>query len=130
MNIPENLKYSEDHEWLRLEGDEAYIGITDFAQNELGDIVFVEVETVEETLDKGDVFGTIEAVKTVSDLIMPVGGEILEFNEKLEDQPELINTDPYNEGWIIKIKVSDLSEMDDLMDAEAYKNLVETSWKI
>ena len=127
MNYPDNVKYSSDHEWIRVEGPEAFVGITDFAQSELGDIVFVEVETVEETLDKGDVFGTIEAVKTVSDLIMPVGGEILEFNGKLEDQPELINTDPYNEGWIIKIKVSDISELDDLMDAEAYKNLVETS---
>ncbi len=125
MNIPENLKYSEDHEWLRLEGDEAYIGITDFAQNELGDIVFVEVETVDETLDKGEVFGTVEAVKTVSDLILPAGGTIIEFNEALEDEPELINKDPYGDGWIIKIKLSDPSEVDELLDAAAYKALIE-----
>jgi len=125
MNIPENLKYSEDHEWLRLEGEEAYIGITDFAQNELGDIVFVEVETVDETLEKGEVFGTVEAVKTVSDLMLPVGGTILEFNEKLEDEPELINKDPYGEGWIVKIKVENPSEVDELLDHEGYKALIE-----
>ncbi len=125
MNIPENLKYSEDHEWLRLEGDEAYIGITDFAQNELGDIVFVEVETIDETLEKGEVFGTVEAVKTVSDLMLPVGGTVLEFNEKLEDEPELINKDPYGEGWIVKIKIEDPSEVDELLDHEGYKAIIE-----
>ena len=125
MNIPENLKYSKDHEWLRTEGDEAFVGITDFAQKELGDIVFVEVETVDETLEKEEVFGTIEAVKTVSDLLMPVSGEIVEFNEKLEDTPELINSDPYGEGWIIKIKISDTAEADEMLDAAAYKALIE-----
>ncbi len=125
MNIPENLKYSNDHEWLRVEGDEAFIGITEFAQKELGDIVFVEVETVDETLDKEEVFGTIEAVKTVSDLLMPVGGTVLELNEKLEDEPELINKDPYNEGWIIKIKISDASEIDGLLDSAGYTALIE-----
>ena len=125
MNIPENLKYSNDHEWLRKEGEEAYIGITDFAQNELGDIVFVEVETIDETLGKNEVFGTVEAVKTVSDLLLPVGGTILELNEKLEDEPELINKDPYNDGWIIKIKVTDPAEIDELLDAGAYKKLIE-----
>ena len=121
MNIPENLKYTEDHEWLRVEGDEAYIGITDFAQGELGDIVFIEIETLEETLEKEEVFGTIEAVKTVSDMLMPVGGEVLEINPKLEDEPEIVNKDPYNEGWLIKIKITDASEIDGLIDAEAYK---------
>ncbi len=125
MNIPDNLKYSDDHEWLKLEGDEAYIGITDFAQSELGDIVFVEVETVDETLEKGEVFGTVEAVKTVSDLILPVSGTIVEFNEALEDEPELINKDPYGKGWIIKIKLADASQVDDLLDAAAYKALIE-----
>jgi len=125
MNIPENLKYSSDHEWVKVDGDEALVGITDFAQKELGDIVFVEVETVDETLDKEEVFGTIEAVKTVSDLLMPVGGTILEFNENLEDNPELINTTPYGDGWIIRLKVSDLGEVDDLLDAAAYKELIE-----
>ena len=125
MNIPENLKYSNDHEWLRVEGDEAFIGITDFAQKELGDIVFVEVETIDDTLEKDEVFGTIEAVKTVSDLLFPVGGTILELNEKLEDEPELINKDPYNEGWIVKIKITDTSELDNLLDSEGYKSLIE-----
>ena len=125
MNIPENLKYTKDHEWLRVEGDEAFVGITDFAQNELGDIVFVEVETVDETLDKDEVFGTIEAVKTVSDLLLPVGGEITEFNEKLEDAPELINSDPYGDGWIVKIKISDPGEVDTLLSAADYKDLIE-----
>ncbi len=125
MNIPENLKYSKDHEWLRVEGEEAFVGITDFAQSELGDIVFVEVETVDETLEKDETFGTIEAVKTVSDLLMPVGGEIIEFNEKLEDTPELINSDPYGDGWIIKIKISDGGEVDGLLDSSAYKDLIE-----
>jgi len=125
MNIPKNLKYSSDHEWLRVEGDEAFVGITDFAQKELGDIVFVEVETIDETMDKEEVFGTIEAVKTVSDLLMPVAGTVLELNEKLEDEPELINKDPYNDGWIIKIKISDTAELDDLLDEAAYKALIE-----
>ena len=125
MHIPENLKYSNDHEWIKVEGDEALIGVTDFAQKELGDIVFVEVETIDETLDKEEVFVTVEAVKPVSDLLLPVGGTILELNEKLEDTPELINKDPYGEGWIIKIKITDLTELDDLLDAAAYKELTE-----
>lgn len=125
MNIPENFKYSKDHEWIKVEGDEALIGITDFAQKELGDIVFVEVETVEETLDKDEVFGTVEAVKTVSDLLLPVGGTILELNEKLDSEPELINKDPYGEGWIIKMKITNPSELDELMDAGGYKELTE-----
>ena len=125
MSILENLKYTKDHEWIRIEGDDAYIGITDFAQGELGDIVFVEVETEGETLDKEEAFGTIEAVKTVSDLFMPIDGEVLEFNEALEDAPELINTDPYNQGWIIKVKIADKSQLDDLLSAEAYKAVVE-----
>jgi glycine cleavage system H protein len=126
MNIPTDLKYTEDHEWIRVEGDEAYIGITDFAQSELGDIVFVEVETVDEELDKGDSFGTIEAVKTVSDLFMPISGTVLELNEILEDTPDVINSDPYGEGWIIKVKVADTAELDDLLDADAYKNNIES----
>ena len=125
MNIPEKLKYTKDHEWLNIEGDEAFVGITDFAQKELGDIVFVEVETVDETLDKEEVFGTIEAVKTVSDLLLPIDGEIVEFNEKLEDTPELINNDPYGDGWIIKIKITDSMQVDDLLDAADYKALIE-----
>lgn len=125
MNVPENLKYTKDHEWIRVEGDEAVIGITDFAQGELGDVVFVEVETVGEEIEKGDAFGTIEAVKTVSDMYMPVSGEVLEMNEKLEDTPELINKDPYNEGWIVKIKIGDQSEIDELLTAEAYKETLE-----
>ncbi len=126
MNIPENLHYTEEHEWVKVDGDEAYIGITDFAQKELGDIVFVEVETVDEELDKGEAFGTIEAVKTVSDLFMPVGGTVLEMNEKLDDQPELINKDPYGEGWIIKISLSDAGELDDLLDSKGYASLIES----
>jgi glycine cleavage system H protein len=126
MNIPTDLKYTEDHEWIRVEGDEAYIGITDFAQSELGDIVFVEVETVDEELGKGDSFGTIEAVKTVSDLFMPISGTVLELNEILEDTPDVINSDPYGEGWIIKVKVADTAELDDLLDADAYKNNIES----
>lgn len=125
MNIPENLLYTEDHEWVKVEGDVATIGITDFAQNELGDIVFVEVETVDETLDKGEAFGTIEAVKTVSDMFMPFGGTIIELNEKVEDTPEVINKDPYNYGWIIKIRISDNSELDNLLDVGAYKSIIE-----
>ncbi len=126
MNIPENLKYSQDHEWIRVEGDEAFVGITDFAQHELGDIVFVEVETIDETLDKDEVFGTVEAVKTVSDLLLPLAGTVLELNTKLEDEPEIINKDPYGEGWIIKMKISDATELDALMDATAYKALTES----
>ena len=125
MNIPENLKYTEEHEWLKIEGDVALVGITDFAQSELGDIVYVEVETVGETLDKGEVFGTVEAVKTVSDIYMPVSGEVIEKNEKLDDAPELINQDPYGEGWIIKIKMSNPDEANDLLDAEGYKAIIE-----
>ncbi len=125
MNIPENLKYTEEHEWLKVEGDVALVGITDFAQGELGDIVYVEVETIGETLDKGEVFGTVEAVKTVSDIYMPVGGEVIEKNEKLDDAPELINQDPYGEGWIIKIKITNPDEINDLLDAEGYKAIIE-----
>ncbi len=126
MNIPEKLKYSNDHEWVRVEGENAYIGITDFAQNELGDIVFVEVETIDETLEKGEAFGTVEAVKTVSDLLLPMGGTILELNEKLEDEPEMINKDPYGEGWIVKIKMANPAEVNEMLDATAYKNLIES----
>jgi len=125
MNIPENLKYTKDHEWLKIEGDEAFVGITDFAQKELGDIVFVEVETVDESLEMDEVFGTIEAVKTVSDLLLPVDAEIVEFNEKLEDTPELINSDPYGDGWIIKIKITDPGQVDSLLSASDYKALIE-----
>ena len=121
MNIPNNLKYTKEHEWVRLEGDVAVIGITDFAQGELGDIVFVEVETVDETLEGDEVFGTVEAVKTVSDLFMPVGGEIVEFNESVEDAPSLVNEDPYGEGWLIKIKVNRTADVEALLDAEGYK---------
>ncbi|QSS96149.1 glycine cleavage system protein GcvH [Psychroflexus sp. ALD_RP9] len=121
MNLPEDLKYTKDHEWIKIDGDTITVGITDFAQSELGDIVYVEVETVDETLDKDEVFGTVEAVKTVSDLFIPVDGEIIEFNESLEDEPEKVNEDPYGDGWMIKVKVSDKSQLDELMDAEAYK---------
>ena len=124
MEFPKELKYSKDHEWLRVEGGNAYIGITEFAQGELGDIVFVDVDTEGEELEKEEVFGSIEAVKTVSDLFMPINGEILTFNKKLEDDPELINTDPYGEGWVIKIAISDVTELDELLDASAYQELV------
>ncbi|WP_375580968.1 glycine cleavage system protein GcvH [Marivirga tractuosa] len=124
MNIPDNLKYTKDHEWVRVEGDEAYIGITDFAQRELGDIVYVEVETVDEEIEEGEVFGTVEAVKTVSDLFMPVGGTVLEFNESLEDSPESVNDDPYEKGWMIKLKLSDPSSVDKLLSAQDYKELI------
>jgi glycine cleavage system H protein len=120
MNIPVNLKYTKDHEWLKVEGEEAFIGISDHAQHELGDIVFIEVETVGETLGKGEAFGTIEAVKTVSDMFMPVGGEVLEFNEALTTNPEILNQDPYEKGWVIKIKITDLSGISELMDSAAY----------
>lgn len=124
MNVPENLKYTKDHEWLMLDGDVATIGITDYAQKELGDIVFVEVDTVDETLDKEETFGTIEAVKTVSDLFMPVAGEVLEFNELLESAPETINTDPFGDGWIVKVKLSNMGDLEDLYDAAGYNGLV------
>ena len=124
MNIPSNLKYSKDHEWVRVEGDTAYIGITDFAQSELGEIVIVDITTEGETLAREAVFGSIEAVKTVSDLFMPLGGEVLEVNPKLEDNPELVNSDPYGEGWMIKVKMTDPSEVGNLLDAEAYKALI------
>lgn len=125
MNIPAELKYTKDHEWIKVEGDVATVGITDFAQKELGDIVFIEVETVDETLDKEETFGTIEAVKTVSDMFMPIGGTIVEFNEILADTPETVNKDPYGEGWIVKMKISDPSELSELLDAAAYKSLIE-----
>ena len=124
MEFPKELKYSKDHEWLRVEGNNAYIGITEFAQGELGDIVFIDVDTEGEELEKEEVFGSVEAVKTVSDLFMPINGEVLEFNHKLEDEPELINSAPYGDGWIIKVSVSDASELDALLDADAYKELV------
>lgn len=126
MNIPDNLLYTEDHEWVKVEGDTALVGITDFAQKELGDIVFVEVETEDEDLEKGEAFGTIEAVKTVSDMFMPVGGKVMEFNGNLEDDPETINKDPYGEGWVIKIEMSDKSELDELLDSAAYKANIES----
>ena len=124
MEFPNELKYSKDHEWLKVEGSIAYIGITAFAQSELGDIVFVDIDIAGETLEKEEVFGSIEAVKTVSDLFMPISGEVLAFNEKLEDAPDLINSDPYGEGWIIKISVTDVKELDFLLDADSYKELV------
>ena len=125
MEFPKELKYTKDHEWLRIEGDNAYVGITEFAQRELGDIVFVDVDTQGEELEKEEVFGSVEAVKTVSDLFMPINGEVLALNEKLEDEPELINNDPYGEGWIIKVGIEDISELELLLDAESYKKLIE-----
>lgn len=124
MNVPDNLKYSKDHEWIRVESGEAYVGITDFAQSQLGDIVFVDVTSVGETLAQGDVFGTIEAVKTVSDAFLPVGGEVLEFNEALNDSPDKVNSDPYGEGWMVKIKIADPAELDVLLGAEDYAKLI------
>ena len=124
MNVPAELLYTKDHEWLRIEGDMGYVGITDFAQGELGDIVFIEIETLGETLQKEEIFGTIEAVKTVSDMFMPVGGEILEVNPSLEESPEVVNKDPYGNGWMIKIKITDPSEADGLLSAEKYKALL------
>ncbi|MGC6525199.1 MAG: glycine cleavage system protein GcvH [Flavobacteriaceae bacterium] len=124
MNIPEELKYTKDHEWVRAEGEILTIGITDFAQSELGDIVYVEVDTLDETLEAEEVFGTVEAVKTVSDLFLPVAGEVIEFNEALEDEPEKVNDDPYGEGWMIKLKCTDTSELDELLSAEDYKTLI------
>ncbi len=125
MNIPSKLKYTKDHEWISVDGDIATVGITDFAQGELGDIVYVEVETVDETLDIDEVFGTVEAVKTVSDLFLPLSGEIIEFNESLETEPEKVNSDPYGEGWMIKIKLSNPDEIDQLLDDQAYKKVIE-----
>ncbi|WP_339752631.1 glycine cleavage system protein GcvH [uncultured Winogradskyella sp.] len=124
MNIPSELKYTKDHEWIKIEGDIATVGITDFAQGELGDIVYVEVDTLDESLDIEEVFGTVEAVKTVSDLYLPLSGEIVEFNEGLEDEPEKVNTDPYGDGWMIKLKFSDASQADDLLSADDYKALI------
>lgn len=124
MNIPTNLKYTKDHEWVKIEGETAIIGITDFAQGELGDIVYVDVDTLDDSVEEGEVFGSVEAVKTVSDLFMPLSGEVIEFNEALEDEPELVNTDPYGKGWMIKIKISDNSQIDNLLDAESYQELI------
>ena len=124
MNTPSNLRYTRDHEWIRVEGNEAYVGITDYAQSELGEIVFVDVNTVGETVAQDEVFGSVEAVKTVSDLNMPATGEVLEFNEALNDQPELVNNDPYGEGWMVKVRLSNPAELDTLLDAQAYEQLV------
>ena len=124
MSIPANLKYTKDHEWVSLEGDIATVGITHFAQKELGDIVYVEVETLDQTLEKDEVFGTVEAVKTVSDLFLPLSGEIIEFNEALESNPEIVNSDPYGEGWMIKIKISNSAEIDSLLSSESYRELI------
>ena len=124
MNVPAELKYTKEHEWIRVEGEEAVVGITDYAQSQLGDIVFVECETVGDALEAGETFGTIVAVKTVSDLYLPVAGEVLEFNEELEGEPELVNKDPYGKGWIVKIKISDETELDGLLNADAYKAII------
>jgi glycine cleavage system H protein len=124
MSIPTNLKYTKDHEWVSMDGDVATIGITHFAQSELGDIVYVEVETLDQTLERDEVFGTVEAVKTVSDLFLPMSGEIIEFNEDLERNPETVNSDPYGAGWMVKVKVSDVSQLDELLDSEAYASLI------
>lgn len=124
MNIPSNLKYTKDHEWIQIEGETAIVGITDFAQGELGDIVYVDVDTLDDTVEEGAVFGSVEAVKTVSDLFMPLTGEVIEFNEALEDEPELVNSDPYGKGWMIKIAISDSSQIENLLDAEAYQKLI------
>lgn len=126
MNVPENLRYTKDHEWIKIEGNSAIIGITDFAQGELGDIVFIEIETVDENLKKGEVFGTIEAVKTVSDLFMPTSGKVVELNPELNDAPDLVNKDPYGEGWLIKVKIDNPSEVDSLLNAAQYKELINT----
>jgi len=124
MSFPDNLKYTKDHEWLRIEGNHAYVGITYFAQSELGDIAFIDIDSEGEHLEKEEVFGSVEAVKTVSDLFMPINGEVLEFNEKLEDNPELINDDPYGQGWIIKVSINDSSDLDNLLSSNDYQNLV------
>ena len=125
MNLPSELKYTKDHEWIKIEGDVATVGITEFAQGELGDIVYVDVDTLDDTVEEGDVFGSVEAVKTVSDLFMPLTGEVIEFNEELEDEPEFVNSDPYGKGWMIKIKIADSSQIKDLLDAAAYKELIQ-----
>ncbi len=122
MNL-KNLKYTKDHEWVRVEGDIAYVGITDFAQGELGDIVYVEIETLNEEIEMGNVFGTVEAVKTVSDLFMPISGEVIELNEKLESEPELVNSDPYGDGWMVKIKIDNISQLDELLDLDGYESI-------
>lgn len=124
MNIPSNLKYTKDHEWISVDGEIATVGITDFAQKELGDIVYVEVETLDQTLDKDQVFGTVEAVKTVSDLFLPINGEIIEFNSDLESNPEVVNADPYGKGWMVKVKISDISQIQELLSSEDYKILI------
>lgn len=124
MNIPADLKYTKDHEWLKIEGNTVTVGITHFAQGELGDIVYVDVDTVDETVEKDEVFGSVEAVKTVSDLLMPISGEVIEFNEALEDAPEKVNSDPFGEGWMIKIAISDVSQIDELLSADEYKELI------
>ena len=124
MNIPSNLKYTKDHEWVSIEGDLATVGITDFAQKELGDIVYVEVETLDQTLDKDEVFGTVEAVKTVSDLFLPLSGKIIEFNDELETNPENVNTDPYGKGWMVKIKIANTAEIEELLSSDAYRQLI------
>ncbi len=125
MNIPADLKFTKDHEWIKIEGDIATVGITDFAQGELGDIVYVDVDTLDDSVEKDEVFGSVEAVKTVSDLLMPLTGEVIEFNEALEDAPEMVNKDAFGDGWMIKIKIAELAQIDDLLDAEGYKNLIE-----
>ncbi|PQJ75862.1 glycine cleavage system protein GcvH [Polaribacter gangjinensis] len=124
MNIPSNLKYTKDHEWIKIDGETATVGITDFAQGELGDIVYVDVDTLDDTVEEGAVFGSVEAVKTVSDLFMPLTGEVIEFNEALEDEPELVNSDPYGKGWMIKVAIADSSQIENLLDAEAYQKLI------
>ncbi len=124
MNIPSELKYTKDHEWVKIEGDTAVIGITDFAQGELGDIVYVDVDTLDETVEIEEVFGSVEAVKTVSDLFMPLTGEVVEFNEELEDEPELVNSDPYGKGWMIKVKIADTAQLEGLLSADAYRDLI------
>jgi len=125
MNLPSELKYTKDHEWIKIEGDVATVGITEFAQGELGDIVYVDIDTLDDTVEEGEVFGSVEAVKTVSDLFMPLTGEVIEFNEELEDEPEMVNSDPYGKGWMIKIKISDSSQINNLLDAAAYKELIQ-----
>jgi glycine cleavage system H protein len=125
MNIPAELKYTKDHEWIKIEGNVATVGITDFAQGELGDIVYVDVDTLDDTVEEGEVFGSVEAVKTVSDLFMPLSGEVIEFNDTLEEDPELVNSDPYNKGWMIKIEFTDNTQLEDLLDAAAYESLVQ-----
>lgn len=124
MSVPAELKYTKDHEWIRINGDIATIGITHFAQSELGDIVYVDVDTVDDELDRDEVFGSVEAVKTVSDLFMPLAGEVVEFNEELEDEPEVVNADPYGKGWMIKVKISDMSQVEDLLNADSYKEII------